>query len=350
MDRRDFLKIFSVGTVAAMSGELVYRPLVVNAANSGTDLLAGVYEDVGASASELARSIEYMTTPAPSSSSFLKAFNVPHPETGSGAIAFTGAGADTAGLSTGNAVLASTRSPDLHHYLEKMAHHERNHLEDVFLGQEKYPVLISTFKRLDRVQDVVGHGNFNIVSFDETLEYASKQSKIGAFTASEKKFLEELFSANASQYGFLGEKVITSLTAAIPGRERTKVARTGHYLYRGHSEKLYEKLRNDLGDSIVLTSGIRSVVKQMHLFLAKTIQSKGNLSKASRSLAPPGHSYHGVGDFDVGKVGFGKKNFTEEFASTDEFKRLVDLGYVDIRYHRDNLLGVRYEPWHIKVS
>jgi len=99
----------------------------------------------------------------------------------------------------------------------------------------------------------------------------------------------------------------------------------------------------------VLTSGIRSVVKQTHLFLAKTIQSKGNMSRASRSLAPPGHSYHGIGDFDVGKVGFGRKNFSEEFARTDEFMKLVELGYVDIRYPKDNLYGVRYEPWHIKV-
>jgi len=79
------------------------------------------------------------------------------------------------------------------------------------------------------------------------------------------------------------------------------------------------------------------------------VYDKGNLSKASRSLAPPGHSYHGIGDFDVGKVGFGRKNFSEEFARTDEFHRLVELGYVDIRYPRDNLFGVRYEPWHIKV-
>ena len=128
-----------------------------------------------------------------------------------------------------------------------------------------------------------------------------------------------------------------------------KIQRTGHYLYRGKSEELYNQLKKDLGPTIVLTSGIRSVVKQTHLFLAKTIQSKGNLSKASRSLAPPGHSYHGVGDFDVGKIGFGRKNFTEAFAGTSEFKRLVELGYVDIRYPRDNMFGVRYEPWHIKV-
>lgn len=109
------------------------------------------------------------------------------------------------------------------------------------------------------------------------------------------------------------------------------------------------RVREDLGGSIVLTSGIRSVVKQTHLFLAKAIQSRGNLSCASRSLAPPGHSFHGIGDFDVGKVGLGAGNFTAEFARTDEFRRLVDLGYVDMRYPSDNLLGVRFEPWHIKV-
>jgi LAS superfamily LD-carboxypeptidase LdcB len=91
------------------------------------------------------------------------------------------------------------------------------------------------------------------------------------------------------------------------------------------------------------------VVKQLYLFLNKADQVDGNLSLASYSLAPPGHSYHAVGDFDVGKKGFGSKNFSEAFAKTDEFKRLIDLGYLDIRYPQQNPFGVRYEPWHIKV-
>ena len=56
-----------------------------------------------------------------------------------------------------------------------------------------------------------------------------------------------------------------------------------------------------------------------------------------------------MGDFDIGKAGFGRKNFTQAFADTDEFRKLVDLGYVDIGYPRGNMFGVRYEPWHIKV-
>jgi D-alanyl-D-alanine carboxypeptidase len=325
VERRDFLKIFSIGTVAAMSGQLAHRSVL---------LPENVpFEDMDTSIREIANSIELMSTRAPNSVDYLNAFRTNQ--------------LDLAGIN--QPILAKTSSPDLGQYIAKMIHFERSHGEDTYLGRDRYPVLISSFKRIDRVQNLVGHGNFNVVSFDEMLGYGRRYSSVGEFTQTEKTFLEELFTANAKRYGFLGKKVINDLTAPIPENDRKKVGRTGHFLYRGESERLYKKLQQDLGTSIVLTSGIRSVVKQTHLFLAKTIQSKGNLSKASRSLAPPGHSYHGVGDFDVGKVGFGRKNFTQAFAETDEFRKLVDLGYVDIRYPRDNMFGVRYEPWHIKV-
>ncbi|MBW2635413.1 MAG: D-alanyl-D-alanine carboxypeptidase family protein [Deltaproteobacteria bacterium] len=70
---------------------------------------------------------------------------------------------------------------------------------------------------------------------------------------------------------------------------------------------------------------------------------------ASRSLAPPGYSFHGIGDFDVGSVGLGIDNFTRHFTKTDVFKKLQDLDYVRLRYTESNRLGVRFEPWHIKV-
>jgi hypothetical protein len=330
VERRDFLKIFSVGTVAAMSGQLVHRGLSDSSGfvQEHSGLSGFVLEDVDTSVLELADSIEFMSTTAPSSSAYLNAFQA---------------------FAEQHTQVATSTSPDLKQYLSKMANFERLDQGDKFLERKQYPVLISSFKRLDRVQNLVGHGNFNVISFDETLKYGKRYTSIGEFTRQEQDFLASLFSANASHYGFRGEKVTTELTANVPERARHKIRGTGHFLYRGESEALYRKLKRDLGNSVVLTSGIRSVVKQSHLFLAKTIQSKGNLSKASRSLAPPGHSYHGIGDFDVGKVGFGRKNFTEEFAATDEFKRLVDLGYVDIRYPRGNMFGVRYEPWHIKV-
>jgi len=101
---------------------------------------------------------------------------------------------------------------------------------------------------------------------------------------------------------------------------------------------------------VVLTSGVRSVIKQFMLFLTKAYHHDGNLSLASRSLAPPGYSYHGVGDFDVGQIGFGVDNFTARFVETDVFQRLADLGYIDLRYQQDNPWGVRFEPWHIKIT
>ena len=105
-----------------------------------------------------------------------------------------------------------------------------------------------------------------------------------------------------------------------------------------------------MGNEVILTPGVRSIVKQMHLFLAKAIEANGNLSRASRSLAPPGHSYHGIGDFDIGKIGYGAKNFTADFSSTAEYQKIAKLGYVDIRYPTDNLFGARFEPWHIKIA
>lgn len=317
LDRRSFLKVVSAGTVAAMSADLLLR-----ARTAETPL--AVYEDIPADPLDLAQSISHMSTPAPDPAAFLRAFE-------------------------GRAQVTRPQGETLDAYLEKMHNFEAEHLSDVFLPHQDYPVLISTFKRMDRVQALVGHGNFNVLGFDAMLRYSARYDGVGAFTRAETDFLENLFTSNAGQYGFFGEKIVTELTAVIPEADTIKVPYTGHFLYRGESQRLYDKVRKDIGRSIVLTSGIRSVVKQTHLFLAKTIQSQGNLSRASRSLAPPGHSFHAIGDFDVGKIGFGPKNFTDDFARTAEFQRLVDLGYVDMRYPRDNLLGVRYEPWHIKV-
>ena len=74
-----------------------------------------------------------------------------------------------------------------------------------------------------------------------------------------------------------------------------------------------------------------------------------NLSKASRTIAPPAFTYHSVGDFDVGKKGLGSDNFTERFSYTSEFSQMKTLKYIDMRYTVDNKDGVRYEPWHVKV-
>jgi len=221
--------------------------------------------------------------------------------------------------------------------------------KDVILSGQEYKTLKKTLYRLKRIQKTVGYGHFNVISFDEALKLSSNHSRIGEFSREELALVEKLFYENANVYGFYGEKVLSSLTNNIKTNETKKIPHTGHYLYRGRAEAMYQEIKKDIGSSIVLTSGVRGVVKQMYLFLNKAFTLQGNLSQASTSLAPPGYSFHGVGDFDVGKVGFGVKNFSSDFAETDEYKRLMDLGYIKIRYFEGNPFGVRFEPWHIKV-
>ncbi len=246
----------------------------------------------------------------------------------------------------------SLRIPDryLKDYLHRMRNFNEPHPGDVCLDPARFRLLESSVKRLKRLQRTVGHGNFYLLGFDEALKYARNYRKIGRFPKAELAFLESIFYADGAAYGFLGKKPLSTLSDRIRRREVVKIPRTGNYLYRGEPLDTYRKLRKELGGEVVLTSGVRSVMKQFLLFLDKAYRNRGNLSLASRSLAPPGYSFHGVGDFDVGQVGLGVDNFTERFAATTVYRRLVDGGYVNLRYDKGNLLGVRFEPWHVKIS
>ena len=73
------------------------------------------------------------------------------------------------------------------------------------------------------------------------------------------------------------------------------------------------------------------------------------ITTASRSLVPPAYSYHSIGDFDVGKRGWGHENFTANFARTQEFWSLQKLPYISMRYTVGNADGVRFEPWHVQI-
>ncbi len=120
-------------------------------------------------------------------------------------------------------------------------------------------------------------------------------------------------------------------------------------MFKGKTVDTYMHMKKDIGSTIILTSGVRSIVKQMKLYVDKIYRADGNLSKASNYIAPPAYSYHTIGDFDIGKKGFGYSNFTSRFALTDEFFRMRKLKYIDMRYTINNKDGVRYEPWHIKI-
>ena len=234
-------------------------------------------------------------------------------------------------------------------YIHKMQNFDQPHLGDIILEKDLLPLLHTCVSRLKRLQRTVGHGNFHLLSFDDGLAIARNYPKVGRFSKVEVDFLERTFYTDSAKYGFRGDKPINKMTTRIKKNEVVKIPRTGNYLYKGAPQELYENIRKHVGDKLYLTSGIRGVMKQFLLFFNKADKNRGNLSLASRSLAPPGYSFHGISDFDVGQVGYGALNFTESFTSTEVFKKLDALEFVSIRYPKDNLKGVRFEPWHIEV-
>lgn len=234
-------------------------------------------------------------------------------------------------------------------YLTKIRHPDLPHPDDLYLDEEQQGILKAIVARFQRLHRNVGYGNFGVIGFDEALKFARDFPVVGKFTAKELDFLEMIYYRKASDYGFYGEKRVVALTQVINKREIYKVPYSGNYLFKGPSLDKYREIKKDLGDEALLTSGIRGLVKQFYLYLRKVNRHDGNLSLASRSLAPPGYSYHATGDFDIGQMGFGEHNFSEKFTGTPVFRKLAAQGYVEYRYQRDNMLGVRYEPWHVKL-
>ncbi len=235
-------------------------------------------------------------------------------------------------------------------YLYKMKHFNSTHRDDIRIDSAMYQTFKSTVRRLSRLEALVGHGNFHILGFDDAVRFARYYPEIGDFSRQELDLMEELFYKDATQYGFLGEKTLTGLTDRIKKRDVVYISQQGNFLYRGHSLETFNKIRQQIGETVMLTSGVRGVMKQFLLFLNKAYKNQGNFSLASRSLAPPGYSFHANGDFDVGQAGFGALNFTDRFTTTDAYQSLCDLGYLNLRYERDNRFGVRFEPWHIRVT
>jgi len=246
-------------------------------------------------------------------------------------------------------VMAAARVFDAD-YFRKMHKFEYDHPTDLLINGADLALLERVAGHLKRVQRTVGYGNFHLLGFDYMLKIARNYSRVQRFSRDELEFIERVFYQDATVYGFYGEKVSGRLTEIVPRRAMVKIRGSGQYIYRGKPEATYHSLRREVGKKLILSSGVRGVVKQLYLFLDKARRSQGNLSRASRSLAPPGYSFHGIGDFDVGQRGYGKLNFTRTFAKSEVYRRLGELGYLRVRYPDGNLKGVRYEPWHIKVT
>jgi len=220
---------------------------------------------------------------------------------------------------------------------------------DIYLNKDEWALIVSINARLTRLKNYVGYTNFNIVSYRDALFYGRNHRQVGAFTKAEIAFIDRLFYENPSRYGFYGTKTCNNINNIILKKDITKVTNTSHFLFKGKPESDYESLVDDVGDSLVLTSGIRNVVKQLSLYVGKIYRVKGNMTKASSSIAPPAYSYHTISDFDVGKKGWGYKNFTAAFAKTNEFSKMQKLNYIGMRYNKNNKDGVRFEPWHVEV-
>lgn len=208
--------------------------------------------------------------------------------------------------------------------------------------------ILDVYNKLNNIEKYIGYSNFNIVSFDDIIKI-SKFKYLNELTKKNINLIEQIYYQDPTTYGFTGKKIILELTKSINKNNIIKVE-NGHYLYTGESINLFNKLKKEVGNDLILTSGIRSVPKQFKLFLGKIIEENFSFQKASKVIAPPGYTYHFVSDFDIGKRDYGLKNFTADFQDTLEFKKLVDLGYTkNIRYD-GNTDGVDYEPWHIKVT
>jgi len=221
--------------------------------------------------------------------------------------------------------------------------------EDIYLSQDQFSTLTTLNQRLKRLKSYVGFRNFNIISFENALFYARNYPKIGSFTSKELELIDKLFYEDPKQYGFYGHKTCLSLNNSILKKDVVVIPRTGHYLFKGKPQKDYENIITDVGDSLILTSGVRNVVKQLSLYTNKIYNTLGNMTQATNSIAPPRYSYHTISDFDVGKKGWGYKNFTADFALTNEFDRMTRLEYIGMRYTQNNRDGVRFEPWHVEV-
>lgn len=235
-------------------------------------------------------------------------------------------------------------------YRKKMQSFNRPSPGDIYVPSHQRPLLKSCVARLKRVYQMVGHTNFYLLSIDDARNLARDHHRIGPFPGAEIQFLESIFSQDATVYGFYGARQINAFTHKIPKKAVAKVPRSGNYLYKERSLALYQRLHQDIGSKAILTSGVRGVVKQSYLFLRKAQMNQGNLSLASRSIAPPGYSYHGIGDFDIGQVGLGADNFSARFIQSQVFKKLLALDYVCLRYTENNPFGVRFEPWHVMVQ
>ena len=172
------------------------------------------------------------------------------PVPGKPALAATDAGIAAGPESNAEALAPENMAEDaaLRDYLYKMRHFDAPHPGDIYLTAAQIPLFVSVRAKLEALQKHVGHLNFQVLSLDEGRVQARRMAGgDGGFTPEELAFMEELFYADAGNYGFLDQKPFNSLTYAIPAREVTKVAGMGNYIYRGAAEARWGEIHKQIG-------------------------------------------------------------------------------------------------------
>ncbi|MCK4974538.1 MAG: twin-arginine translocation pathway signal protein, partial [Sulfurimonas sp.] len=149
---------------------------------------------------------------------------------------------------------------------------------DRFLTADEYSTLLSLDTKLTKLRRHVGFGNFNLISYDDSLKIARMNRRIGAFTKEELSLIDRFFSDNPAKYGFYGERTCYDISNKISKKHVVKIPRTGHYIYKGTATEDYERIIGDIGDTLYLTSGVRNVMKQLSLYCSKLKRLKGNLT------------------------------------------------------------------------
>ncbi|MDV3351283.1 M15 family metallopeptidase [Leptothoe sp. LEGE 181152] len=105
----------------------------------------------------------------------------------------------------------------------------------------------------------------------------------------------------------------------------------------------------DEGVWIVPASGFRGYLKQQEIF-DRQAKIKGSIEKAAKSSAPPGYSEHHTGfAIDLADGHVPEADINSNFESTEAFVWLTshaqEFGF-ELSFPKNNIQGVKYEPWH----
>jgi len=219
-------------------------------------------------------------------------------------------------------------------------------IDEVFKIETNKELIDTIYKKFSELQDIVGFTNFSILGLEDGFKIYKSHKNKDLLDRDEYDYLVYLFYLDASKYGFYGDKQADTLWDKVETKKIVKVE--SQYLFEGKAALKYKKISDENKDAI-LTSGIRSIVKQIHLFYGKIKEENYIIPKAAHSIAPVGYSHHFTKDFDIGQNGWGYANFSEKFVESEVFQTLAEKGFIDLRYPRGNGDGVRFEPWHIKV-